>query len=222
MSSFLADSVAAAPHTVWELDPFSTDDDNLLEFAEKMFEEFDLISTFKISIDKLKIFLRCARDKYRPVPFHNFKHGWSVLHMTCCILRQGAVSYLTPIDTLSVLIASLCHDLDHPGNNNAFEVATRSELALTHADDGVLEKHHLSTCLRLLHDPSCNILESLSSRDILEVRKLIASSIMATDMADHFKHVDELKAAASKGESCFDKTNFSDRKKLLGTYLFTL
>jgi hypothetical protein len=32
---------------------------------------------------------------------------------------------LEPLDRLAVLIAALCHDVDHPGHNNAFEVRPR-------------------------------------------------------------------------------------------------
>ncbi len=38
-----------------------------------------------------------------------------------------------------MLIASVCHDLDHPGVNNKFLVATNSELALLYNDRSVLE-----------------------------------------------------------------------------------
>jgi cAMP-specific phosphodiesterase 4 len=43
------------------------------------------------------------------------------------------------------IIASAVHDVDHPGNNNPFEVATQSRLAILYNDKSVLENHHIAT-----------------------------------------------------------------------------
>jgi hypothetical protein len=138
------------------------------------------------------------------------------MQMTYLILKKGQASkLLTNLDILSSLVAALCHDLDHPGNNNGFEVALRSELALTHSDQAVLERHHLSMCLRLLHVEDCNIFESLSGEQRLEARALITAAVMATDMAGHGHHVLLLQQAAAK-EVCFDRTKAADRSALIG------
>ena len=44
-----------------------------------------------------------------------------------------------PHDVLALLVASLTHDLDHPANTNAFEIASASPLALLYNDVHVLE-----------------------------------------------------------------------------------
>ena len=36
-----------------------------------------------------------------------------------------------------MMVSALCHDLDHPGNDNAFEVKTGSDLALLYNDISV-------------------------------------------------------------------------------------
>jgi cAMP-specific phosphodiesterase 4 len=45
------------------------------------------------------------------------------------------------------------HDLGHPGRNNAFQVATESELALLYNDKSVLEMMHISKAFQLLKEP---------------------------------------------------------------------
>lgn len=41
-----------------------------------------------------------------------------------------------------MLISALTHDVDHPGNNNDFEIKTGSELALRYNNKSVLENYH--------------------------------------------------------------------------------
>ena len=37
-----------------------------------------------------------------------------------------------------MFVAALCHDIDHPGHTNAFEINISSELAIMYSDDCVL------------------------------------------------------------------------------------
>mmetsp|Transcript_23813 Transcript_23813/g.34915 ORF Transcript_23813/g.34915 Transcript_23813/m.34915 type:complete len:805 (+) Transcript_23813:119-2533(+) len=200
----------------WDLDPFATRDADLMRYIEQMFKDFDLLTEFKIDIMKLRNFIMGAHSLYHSdVAFHNFKHGFSVMHITYHILRSGVAVCLTSLDILAALISALCHDLDHPGNNNAFEIATVSELALTHSNDSVLERHHSSVTHRLLHAPDNNILENLSPQEQAEVHALVTDTIMATDMAVHFYHVERLEMAA-KSSPHFEACDSNSRRILLG------
>jgi hypothetical protein len=65
----------------------------------------------------------------------NRHHGFSVLHFSYLALRSlspVAASYLTSQDVLALLVSSLCHDIDHPGNTNSYEINSNSDLALRH------------------------------------------------------------------------------------------
>jgi len=57
-------------------------------------------------------------------------HGFSVLHFSYLSLRllTNSSDYLTQQDVLALMVASLCHDVAHPGNTNSFEINTASEL----------------------------------------------------------------------------------------------
>lgn len=56
--------------------------------------------------------------------FHNFYHGVSVMQVAFLFLSttNAASSGLSRVDVFSTLVAALCHDIDHPGHNNTFEV----------------------------------------------------------------------------------------------------
>lgn len=201
----------------WDLDPFLLRDGDLMTYVEQMFLDFDLLSQFSIDVQKLRNMITSAHSLYHQEnPFHNFKHAFSVTHMTYLILRGGAASCLTSLDILTALVSALCHDLDHPGNNNAFEVATRSELALTHSDDSVLERHHSSMTHRLLNQAENNILENLSREDQQEIHALITDTIMATDMSVHFYHVEKLEISSKLPSPHFEVNDPNSRRILLG------
>ena len=52
-------------------------------------------------------------------------------------------------------MSGLCHDLDHPGHTNAFEVNSNSDLALFYNDTSVLENHHCATAAMILKQDDC-------------------------------------------------------------------
>jgi high affinity cGMP-specific 3',5'-cyclic phosphodiesterase 9 len=85
-------------------------------------------------------------------------------------------------DVLAALIAALCHDLDHPGNNNAFEVNASTRLAVKYNDISVLENHHAATTFNLLQDPKFNPLVNVEGKTFTQMRKRMVKGILATDM----------------------------------------
>ena len=176
-----------------DTDPFLLDDMTLIYLAKHMLDNYGLIERFQLNLDRLRHFLIAVHKMYhKNNSFHNFKHAWGTMHLVYQILSHGADDYLTSLDILAVLLAAICHDLDHPGNNNAFEVATRSTLAVTYSDDTVLERHHCSSALKLLSAAENDFLENLTPSEKIKLRKIITTSIMATDMSQHFLLVEQL------------------------------
>jgi 3'5'-cyclic nucleotide phosphodiesterase len=91
---------------------------------------------------------RCALPKHTDYS-HAYCHYCSIL--TCALLRYtSTMLHCTNYDVNSGLTAAYCHDLDHPGNNNTFEVNSTSALALLHSDDAVLERHHVHMTFKIL------------------------------------------------------------------------
>ena len=65
---------------------------------------------------------------------------------------------LTSLETFTLMIAALGHDVDHPGVNNAFMINSGAVLALRYNDVSVLENHHAATVSTLLEDSSKDVL----------------------------------------------------------------
>jgi hypothetical protein len=84
-------------------------------------------------------------------------------------------------------------DFQHPGTNNAFHVATRSELALLYNDQSVLENMHCSEAFRVLRRADCAIDKGMPPEQWKKVRTTIVQLVLATDMSYHFTHVENLR-----------------------------
>lgn len=192
-----------------DTDPFELDDMTLIYLSKHMMDSYGLVERFDLSLDTLRTFFIAVHNNYhKNNAFHNYKHAWGTLHLTFIILKKGADEFLTSVDILALLIAAICHDLDHPGNYNAFEVATRSALAVTYSDDTVLERHHCSTALKLLDE--YDFTSAMPKNDKIRLRKVITASIMATDMSQHFTLVAQL-TSHSLREIAFRKKESDER-----------
>ncbi|KAB7497515.1 cAMP-specific 3',5'-cyclic phosphodiesterase 7B [Armadillidium nasatum] len=88
--------------------------------------------------------------------------------------------YLTPFEKLAAIIASVCHDLDHPGVNQPFLIATDNHLAALYNNASVLENHHWRCAMGCLWE--CGLLEKWSSSEVEELQEVIKSLILATDI----------------------------------------
>ncbi|XP_012288294.1 uncharacterized protein LOC105704027 isoform X2 [Orussus abietinus] len=162
------------------------EDEELLLMLQTMFVELDLPQKFNIPLSTLRNFLFEVYNNYNEVPFHNFRHCFCVAQMMYAI--AWAVDLPSKIGYLEVfvlIVSCICHDLDHPGYNNIYQINARTELALRYNDISPLENHHCSVAFRVLEAPECNILASLNSSTFRTVREGIIRCILATDMARH-------------------------------------
>ncbi|CAG9323156.1 unnamed protein product [Blepharisma stoltei] len=170
----------------WNFNAFAVDDP--IGFAHALLADFDLFKRFKI---RPHIFVNFVEElkhicDQRGNPFHNFEHNLSVMHSTYMLLAStSAGSYFKPADILALLVGSVCHDLDHTGRNNPFECAKSSRLAIMYHDKSVLEQHHAATAFFTMQNENCNIFKHLKPTKYRYIRKLMISSILATDMSKH-------------------------------------
>lgn len=53
---------------------------------------------------------------------------------------------------MTLIVSCLCHDIDHRGTTNAFQLQTGSTLASLYSSEGsVMERHHFSQTLLILN-----------------------------------------------------------------------
>lgn len=94
-------------------------------------------------------------------------------------------SKIGDLEILILLTSCICHDLDHPGYNNIYQINAKTELAIRYNDISPLENHHCSVAFRILENEDCNIFKSFSSEAFKQVREGMIRCILATDMARH-------------------------------------
>uniref|UniRef100_A0A1Q3FGW2 Phosphodiesterase n=1 Tax=Culex tarsalis TaxID=7177 RepID=A0A1Q3FGW2_CULTA len=99
--------------------------------------------------------------------------------------HTNLIQRLGELEVLILLVSCICHDLDHPGYNNIYQINARTELALRYNDISPLENHHCSIAFRLLEHPECNIFRNMDKELYKDVREGIIRCILATDMARH-------------------------------------
>jgi len=157
-------------------------------------EKFGLKNDKVINVNKLEPFLNLVSSQYLPTTlYHNNMHGADVCQsVSLYFLNSNAEKILqtTLLDLLSIIIASLGHDLGHPGLNNNFHINARTELALTYNDSSCLENYHCSKLFNILKKDEVNIFEVLNNNDFKDIRKRMISEILATDMFYHKKIID--------------------------------
>lgn len=222
----------------YDLDPYDYSDDELCEFIVAMFYFYNIAQIFSIPEDRLRCFVSRVRESYRPpseVIFHNFKHVFNVTHMTFQMLICGVDQKLTAFDVFALLVAALCHDIDHPGVNNHFMISSANSLAILYANDSVLERHHAhKTQIMLaaveekasstsLSRDEWDILVGLTKADRDSFIGIVVHAILATDMTHHMKKVDFFVTHSKREVPFADCHNSTDeqRKELLRSILHT-
>lgn len=162
------------------------EDEELLLMLQTMFVDLELPQKFNIPLPILRNFLYEVYNNYNEVPFHNFRHCFCVAQMMYAIAwAVNLPSKIGNLEVLVLIVSCICHDLDHPGYNNIYQINARTELALRYNDISPLENHHCSVAFRVLEAPECNILASLDNPTYRVVREGIIRCILATDMARH-------------------------------------
>lgn len=195
----------------WNFHCFDYSESALVLFLLEMFKHFELLERYQIEEKKLETFLMTIRKHYHKNPYHNFHHAFDVAQTVYSMLISfNAAAYLTHLDIFALLVASVCHDVEHPGQNNAFLVNTMHDLALQFNDQSVLENHHCSTAFKLSKEPQHNIFSGLPSADFLELRKIIIDCILVTDMSHHFSFLVKFQQRL-ESETPFDREKKEDR-----------
>ncbi|KAG7456582.1 hypothetical protein MATL_G00237320 [Megalops atlanticus] len=186
-----------------------------------IFQERDLLKSFKIPADTFITFMMTLEDHYHSdVAYHNNIHAADVVQSTHVLLSTPALeAVFTDLEILAALFASAIHDVDHPGVSNQFLINTNSELALMYNDSSVLENHHLAVGFKLLQEENCDIFQNLSKKQRQSLRKMVIDMVLATDMSKHMnlladlKTMVETKKVTSLGVLLLD--NYSDRIQVL-------
>uniref|UniRef100_A0A7N4P8V5 Phosphodiesterase n=1 Tax=Sarcophilus harrisii TaxID=9305 RepID=A0A7N4P8V5_SARHA len=139
-----------------------------------------------IKDNHLEILIQILKG-YRRITYHNWRHGFNVAQTMFTLLMTGKLkSYYTDLEALAMVTAGLCHDIDHRGTNNLYQMKSQNPLAKLHGSS-ILERHHLEFGKFLLSEESLNIYQNLNRRQHEHVIHLMDIAIIATDLALYFK-----------------------------------
>jgi len=123
-------------------------DEEILLLMQHMYLHFDFPTKYNISMTTLRNFLFQVYKNYNEVPFHNFRHSFCVTQMVsnaqtssmtvpalfvrlwvfgfqmyAMILKVDLIKLIGDLEILVLITSCICHDLDHPGYNNIYQVS---------------------------------------------------------------------------------------------------
>uniref|UniRef100_A0A8C9F461 Phosphodiesterase n=1 Tax=Pavo cristatus TaxID=9049 RepID=A0A8C9F461_PAVCR len=146
-----------------------TEVESILKYKEKLnvksieeCDEKDLIRilkdlyqlTFKV-LNVLTRWMYTVRKGYRDITYHNWRHGFNVGQTMFTLLMTGRIKkYYTDLEAFAMVAAAFCHDIDHRGTNNLYQMKSAAPLAKLHGSS-ILERHHLEYSKTLLQDEVC-------------------------------------------------------------------
>lgn len=172
---------------LFTFDEQTLDDLSTVKACLSMFYDLELTEKFRIPHETLCHFFLTVKKNYRPVAYHNWRHGFNVMSSMYTILKEGQFkNKFNDLEILSLMIACICHDVDHRGTTNTFQIKIQSPLAKLYSTS-IMEQHHFNQCIMILHNITNNILINLTQIEYETALTIIEKSILATDLSIHFE-----------------------------------
>ncbi len=193
----------------WNFNAFQFSLDDLLHIGFLILKRYYATSA---DFNHLQCFLFFVRDNYRlGNPFHNFRHAIDVLQATNFYLESlkgdpsaAELYQISCLDSFSLLLASLGHDIGHPGITNAFLSSHNTPLALKFNNTSTLENYHriqfeniLIPYLNIARDNKSLNIDINTQSNWGYLLSVVSDAIMATDMAKHDEFVNEIPILAN-------------------------
>ena len=166
--------------------------------AIEILRNFDVIENEIIPHDILLNFLDIIVSKYDRINaiYHNDLHAGDVMQTSHTIIKRGNLikkMKLGQLDVFSILVACLCHDYKHPGQNNLYQINAKTKYAMRYNDISVLENYHASQTFKVLQKNEYNIFINFSPEEYRICRRRMIDGILSTDMANHQKVISAVK-----------------------------
>ncbi|CAM9374223.1 unnamed protein product [Ectocarpus sp. 12 AP-2014] len=183
----------------WDFDPFEleevTQGHPLVTLSGYLFAvKHNLFSCFAFSKPHFNNFMVKVEQGYGSGKgagvtnvYHSRRHAADVTQAVHYFLKVCNLGqHLQDVEVAALLLGSLIHDFKHPGRSNAFLTRTGHKLAITYNDVSVLENYHLSEAFFLLREDECNFFRDLVPATAQEIRHIMVSMVLATDLKEHF------------------------------------
>lgn len=200
-----------------EFDAVYWDDKNNWRVIFEIFNEYDLLRELNITNEKFFRFLHKISSTYKKVPYHNWRHAVDVTQYCSFEIKTcGWDKVLTKFELFGLLVSCICHDANHDGFTNVYNVKAETPLGILFKNSSVMETHHCAIAIDVISKEETNILSELKPDEYKAMWGLIIELILSTDMAKHFTFLKEAKERLEKGP--LDPGDPNDR--LLAMHLF--
>jgi len=176
---------------------------------------YRFIDQFGIEAESLLEFLQAIENRYVDTPYHNKVHAADVTQSLHSILQMGGEKYASekPLELFAVLLASVIHDVGHPGTNNLYHVNAKSDIAIRYNDLSVLENMHIATAFEIImgtnREEKADILASFTEEQKNSIRSLVIKAVLATDMTKHFSKKNLIKGLLLNKVAAEDPTSLA-------------
>ena len=159
-----------------------------------IFETFDIPDELCVSsVTMIQFFDAISKRYIVSNSYHNFYHAVDVTHTVYRFVKETQANvFLMPLETASLTIAALAHDVGHPGLSNQFLIKSKHETAILYNDQSPLENMHCATLYEIIRNSKVDVFKGLDASQWRAVRQVIIASILATDMVHHFSTISKL------------------------------
>eukprot|EP00127_Corallochytrium_limacisporum_P006535 Clim_evm7s230 gene=Clim_evmTU7s230 len=160
-----------------------------VKFAMRTVDNLGFTAKFQVPPTVLARFFLAVMKNYRNVTYHNWSHGFSVGHFMYATIRNGGTCYpgFSDLERFALLIAAYCHDMDHRGTNNAYQLAANTPLSQLYPTN-IMERHHVNMTMSILRHDDMDIFCGLNEADRKQALQIVEEAILATDLANYFKN----------------------------------
>ena len=167
--------------------------------ASEILSKFEIVENELVPPDILRNFLETIIEHYDRVHalYHNDLHAGDVMQTVFTFFIKGNLQekmQLGQLDTFAIVVAALCHDYKHTGQNNIFHINSKSKIAMRYNDVSVLENYHIAQTFKVLSHSHCNIYKNFSPEEFRICRRRMIEGVLATDMANHQSVLSNIKA----------------------------
>ena len=153
-----------------------------------LFKRWDLNSALKCTEHVSDQFFLKVENCYLANPYHNACHAADVCHSLFYFLETANIlKQLSTVDISACILATLGHDIGHPGLTNRFLINSRHKFAMRYNDSSVLENMHIALMFKIMKETGRNVLSELGKEEWVAIRRLLIELILHTDMSKHFE-----------------------------------
>lgn len=196
----------------FDFDDITMTDHETCQLSVGMFLQNNLLKKFQVPEKKMVKFILSVKKNYRPVIYHNWRHAFNVAQAMFSVFYTGQMdTWFTDLEMFVMIVACLCHDLDHRGTNNSFQVQSESPIARLYGTS-TMERHHFDHCVMLLQSEGSDIFSSFCEEDYELAMRMLEEAILSTDLALYFKKRNDFQEVVDK--QLADWSQFGNRTVL--------